>query len=129
MTNHLRVVVENNWGIGLASIYLRHRIGNEDSSEKEQEHTWTNVQNGETTNNPMVVTIETGLFSPRDYWWIKIVDIASNAYACKDNFYCSLTSDDAATNRDVVVKLEGDSKEMKVVPPDSSSASVSLYKE
>lgn len=74
----------------------------------------------------------TGLFRHGvDYWWIKF-KIDGVYKTCKANFYCYLTSEDADyikkhPNGYVLLKLE--ENKMTVIPPKSSSASVSLYKE
>lgn len=59
-----------------------------------------------------------------DYWWIQFLR-GGVRYACKANFYCYLTSDDADGR--VVLKILKD--QMQVIPLKSSSCTVSLYPE
>ena len=51
-------------------------------------------------------------------------EIGGISYRCKSNFYCYLTSDDASSDNPVEIKIT--KSNMEVIPPKSSSCSVSL---
>jgi hypothetical protein len=117
--------VVNHWGIDLASLTLRHRRSN--NPDLQEEVTWYNVSSGDTTSG-MSFIYETGAGSPFDYWWVSFVTINGHTYGCKDNFYCSVSSDDDLSRRSVILTLDGASREMRVDLPTSSDCTVSISK-
>lgn len=120
-TGHVKI--ENKWGTSITSIFLRHRRGNDES--KEESTTFINIPNKGVTEN-MDFTYTTGAASPFDYWWIKFVTLSDDTFTCKNNFYCSVDSDD---NGYVTIKLNGDDEHMYVNFSDSSGCKCSLKKE
>lgn len=107
----------NGWGEDLASITLRHRRGND--SEKEEMKTWRAVKSATWTpeSDELKFKYETGMGSPYDYWWIKVVTLNNKSYSCKDNFYCSLSSGD-----DGSVKITADAAAKEAIVKFSSSS-------
>ncbi|MEU3959416.1 hypothetical protein AB0F42_06295 [Streptomyces buecherae] len=118
--------VYNGWGEDLAQITLRHRRDNDPA--KEETKTWRAVKTAEWTpeNDKLKFTYETGMGSDYDYWWIKVVTLNNKTYVCKDNFYCSVSSDD---DGNVKVTVDGASKEMVIEFSSSSGCTVSLDEE
>ncbi|MDT0316955.1 hypothetical protein [Streptomyces millisiae] len=116
--------IVNKWGEDLASVYLRHRRGND--PQREEHKSWTSVKSGQSTEGTaMQFTYETGFGSPFDYWWLKFVVATNNQVwvTSKTNFSCYVSSDD---DGNVKITLDGAEKEMTVSFSDSSGCRQSL---
>ena len=116
------VKLVNNWGGEITSVKLNHRY----DDDHHDNHEWASLADG-AEGTGMQAGYWTGpLRTGKDYWQVSF-NADGNAYACKNNFYCSLTSDDAESGRAVVVtiKAAGDLT-FHVAPPVSSSCNVSL---
>lgn len=101
--------IENSWGLDIAFVTIRHRRSNDVT--KEDISYYQDLKNGSKTENPLVFTYETGAFSAFDYWWINFITVNGDMYNCKDNFYCSVSSNDDGK---VQINLDGSKKEMTV---------------
>ncbi|MBS0639510.1 MAG: hypothetical protein U1E70_28175 [Acetobacteraceae bacterium] len=65
------VRVVNNTGKTLLSVTVSHKY----SDNYKNEHTWTNVQNGQTTDEALFVDYNTGfLTTGRDWWFVSAID-------------------------------------------------------
>ncbi|WP_299768232.1 hypothetical protein [uncultured Dokdonia sp.] len=115
------VTVLNNWGVSLKELTIRHRRGNDPNEQEEM--TYENIPVGGKTE-PLRIKYETGIGSANDYWWVKFVTIGNETFQCKDNFYCSISSDD---DGEVLLTLEGDRIDMDVTFNESIGCSVDLY--
>ncbi|WP_445496882.1 hypothetical protein [Photorhabdus sp. SF281] len=116
------VTFKNDWGEDISSITIRHRRSN-DPNKQEQE-TLNNIRSGETAESVLKVTYETGSGSPYDYWWVKFITSSGRLYTMKDNFYCSIGSND---NGNVTLRIDGATQEMYVTFSASSGCEVSIY--
>jgi hypothetical protein len=121
-THHGNAHLTNDWGSDLASVTLRHRRSND--PEKQEEQTWNNVAAGAVLS-PLQFTYETGMASPFDYWWVKLVTTGGHTYQCKDNFYCSVSSSD---DGEVQLTLDGAPEELRVSFSESSGCTVSVWR-
>ena len=111
------VEVVNNTGVDITAVTLKHRYDADHYDEK----TWPQIQSGATAGG-LMVGFWTGFGrTGRDYWQI-LFSWSDAAYTCKDDFYCFLTKDDVGG----LVRIEVTLSDMKVVPPTSSSCTVSL---
>lgn len=121
MTQHkVPVYVQNNTGEVLSNVHYLHRYDSdiyERGSLDILDHDQSNIIGS--------ATYWTGFGrSGYDYWWIEFTR-AGTKYTCKANFYCYLTSDDAAGKVTLILSTDT----MQVVPYSSSSCKVSLYEE
>ncbi|MGE7416257.1 hypothetical protein [Methylobacterium tarhaniae] len=120
-TDHSGIVyLQNDWGVDLAQLTIRHRRSND--PDKQEEQTFYNVVAGDSVG-PMAITYTTGAGSPFDYWWVKFVTQNGSTFDCKDNFYCSISSDDDGR---VMLRLDGSDSELYVSFSSSSGCSVSI---
>lgn len=90
-TGHCYII--NASGQNLKKVYIKHtvqKINNTIVNEK----TYNDIKNAGSTAEPLVFTYITGVGSPFDYWFIDIEVEAGYKYKTKDNFYCSVSSDD-----------------------------------
>jgi hypothetical protein len=112
--------ITNNWGIDIATVTIRHRRGNDPT--KEESASYSVLRNGAKTPSPLSFTYETGLFSSYDYWWVSFLTADAKSYNIKDNFYCSVSSDD---DGNVQFSLDGGGQEVNVSFSSSGGCTVS----
>jgi len=67
----------------------------------------------------------TSMGSPFDYWCIRIVEVSWNVYECKDDFYCSVSSDDGG---EVEITSQSDSRDFRINFNSSSGCKCGLSK-
>ena len=115
------VTFVNKWGATMSEITIRHRRGND--KDCEESITYHNLGEGKKTPQ-MEFAYQTGLFSSFDYWWIKFT-VVGNKYSIKDNFYCSVASDD---NGYVTLTADGSNSELNVEFDISNGCVVSINK-
>lgn len=84
--------VQNLTGQTLKKLYVRHRIGNHESSMNEHAR-FENVEYWDSTKGTKF-RYQTGFATPYDYWYIEIELENGYVYATKDDFYCSVSSND-----------------------------------
>lgn len=79
---------------------------------------------------PTTFYYEVGPFSSFDYWYIEVMT-EFNKYKSKDNFYCSISSDDEEGNVLILIRTGGSSDKLSanVNFSYSSECSVDLNKE
>lgn len=122
MSKQGRVRVENNWGIMLLEVHIRHRRGN-DPLREESESFYCIPANQSTPY--MDITYET-YSTVFDYWWVKFVTLGGMVYETnKSNFYCNITDNDSG---DVNIKLDANTKKMYIIFDYSSGCSQGLQK-
>ncbi|WP_437313091.1 hypothetical protein [Sorangium sp. So ce385] len=114
-------VVVNNWGEQLTNVTLRHRYRN--NPEHQQEMTWPSLSTG-AISTALRVQYWTGIGTGFDYWWIQFEDARGKIWSCKQNFYCSLESEDGGHT--IYFFLSGAAEEMQIQMI-SSGCEVSLY--
>lgn len=114
------VYLQNDWGVDIARLTIRHRRSND--PDKQEEQSFYNVAAGAKVG-PMAITYTTGAGSPFDYWWVKFATQNGTTFDCKDNFYCSISSDDDGT---VTLRLDGSNSDLYVNFSSSSGCSVSI---
>jgi len=120
---HGYAYVTNRWGCELKSIFLRHCRGNDES--REESITLENVNDIEERKGPLCFTYTTSMGSPFDYWYIRIVEVSGNVYECKDDFYCSVSSDDGG---EVEISLQGNLRDFRINFNSSSGCKCRLSK-
>ncbi|EGR0108318.1 hypothetical protein M2G69_07090 [Vibrio vulnificus] len=118
--NIATVKVLNKTGFHIEDIHFSHRY-DEDSYDHGK---LDNLENRAEATIGKAVYWTGFLRTGYDYWWIEFKR-CGKIYTCKANFYCYLTASDAKDGGPVVLELHED--KMIVVPPKSSSCSVSLY--
>lgn len=116
------VYLQNDWGVDLAQLTIRHRRSNDSNQQEEQ--SYYGVQAGQNVG-PMAITYTTGAASPFDYWWVKFETQNGTTFDCKNDFYCSISSDD---DGNVTLRLDGSDSEMYVQFNSSSGCSVGIVK-
>jgi hypothetical protein len=118
-----KATVKNSWGSEISKIVLHHRY-DEDHFDN---GSWEFLNDGETASPPVSVGYWTGFMrAGRDYWSISFVDSNGRTWQNKPNFYCFLTEGDAG--KLVTCEVKGDSEKLEVIPGESSSCTVSLYR-
>ncbi|MDC6133930.1 hypothetical protein [Burkholderia gladioli] len=119
----LNVIIENRWGSSIGNVSLSHTYAGEIFDRA----TFPEIKEGE----------ELGAFDARfrihgksvghDYWIVKF-EVDDKIWMCKVNFYCDLYSEDYEDGGHVICRIEKEngSPEMRIIPPKTSDASVSL---
>ncbi|MGH3873101.1 MAG: hypothetical protein ACRDSR_16610 [Pseudonocardiaceae bacterium] len=121
--HNAKAALINQWGQAIKDVTIRHLRGNVKGEGETQ--TYPTLSNGETAK-PFEVVFITGFASPYDYWWVQFTTPDGATWSCKDNFYCSYSSDDEGTTAEFT--LNGDSKNMHVHFLHSSDCDVSINK-
>ena len=120
-TNHKgSMTLLNDWGSDLYSVTIRHRRGNDPT--RQEEKTFYNVTAGSLLG-PVDITYTTGIGSPFDYWWVKVVLPSGVVYQCKDSFYCYIDSSDDGK---VKLRIDGEDRQLYVSFSKSSGCTVDL---
>lgn len=114
------VYLQNDWGVDLSQLTIRHRRSNDPKLQEEQSYQL--VAAGAKVG-PMPITYTTGAGSPFDYWWVKFVTQNGSTFDCKDNFYCSISSDD---DGNVTLRIDGSDTNMYVEFSSSSGCTVDI---
>lgn len=114
-------VVVNQWGQSISAVTLRHRYANDPSYQ--QETTWPSLGPGATSTPSLQAIYWTGA-TGHDYWWVQFTDANGKIWSCKQNFYCTLESDDENTT--VYFFVNGSSEELQIQMV-SGNCETSLY--
>lgn len=115
--NSIIITLENYWGEKLKRILLIHTGFDTTSRE------FFDVENATVIPNAMYGKYKLGYGSPKDYWFMVIETLNGSIYRTRDDFYCSVRSEDKGR---VTVGINGDAKTMYVHFPASGDCSTSL---
>jgi hypothetical protein len=113
------VSIENYWGEEVQSIIVVHHSGNMEGTEGFVK----NIKQGEKEESVFHFYYQTGLFSPKNTWKVKVLTINNDVYETDGFFSCSITDSDKGV---AVIGINGEAKTAYVSFPESGSCSEKL---
>lgn len=113
--------IENYWGEKLKYITVFHSF----KGLKDTTATFFNPGHGESEKDSLTFYYYTGVFSPQNYWGIRIRTMDDHMYSLMDTFYCSITESDHGK---AIIGVNGVSQTVYINFPSSSGCSKKLIR-